>query len=68
MNDGGWTARSRTSPAMSRHLERTVRSLSEAAPVFAALGDETRLAVIAAVHRGPPIARLSEVRPSAVRR
>ena len=32
---------------MSRHLERTVRSLSEAAPVFAALGDETRLAVIA---------------------
>ncbi|HVG83418.1 MAG TPA: metalloregulator ArsR/SmtB family transcription factor [Vicinamibacterales bacterium] len=47
---------------MSRHLERTVRSLSEAAPVFAALGDETRLAVIARLCTEGPlsIARLSE--------
>jgi DNA-binding transcriptional ArsR family regulator len=47
---------------MSRHLERTVRSLAEAAPVFAALGDETRLAVIARLCTEGPlsIARLSE--------
>ena len=47
---------------MSRHLERTVRSLSEAAPVFASLGDETRLAVIARLCTEGPlsIARLSE--------
>jgi DNA-binding transcriptional ArsR family regulator len=47
---------------MSRRLERTVRSLSEAAPVFAALGDETRLAVIARLCTEGPlsIARLSE--------
>ena len=47
---------------MSRHLERTVRSLTEAAPVFAALGDETRLAVIARLCTEGPlsIARLSE--------
>lgn len=47
---------------MSSHLERTVRSLSEAAPVFAALGDETRLAVIARLCTEGPlsIARLSE--------
>jgi DNA-binding transcriptional ArsR family regulator len=47
---------------MSRHLERTVRSLTEAAPVFAALGDATRLAVIARLCIDGPlsIARLSE--------
>ena len=47
---------------MSSHLERTVRSLSEAAPVFAALGDQTRLAVIARLCTDGPlsIARLSE--------
>ena len=47
---------------MSRHLERTVRSLTEAAPVFAALGDATRLAVIARLCTDGPlsIARLSE--------
>jgi DNA-binding transcriptional ArsR family regulator len=47
---------------MSRHLERTVRSLAEAAPVFAALGDETRLAVIARLCTEGPlsIARLSQ--------
>jgi DNA-binding transcriptional ArsR family regulator len=47
---------------MSRHLDRTVRSLSEAAPVFAALGDETRLAVVARLCIDGPlsIARLSE--------
>jgi DNA-binding transcriptional ArsR family regulator len=47
---------------MSRQLERTVRSLNEAAPVFAALGDATRLAVVARLCTDGPlsISRLSE--------
>lgn len=47
---------------MSRHLERTVRSLTQVAPVFAALGDTTRLAVVARLCTDGPlsIARLSE--------
>jgi DNA-binding transcriptional ArsR family regulator len=47
---------------MSRHLERTIRSLADAAPVFAALGDATRLAVVARLCTDGPlsIARLSE--------
>jgi DNA-binding transcriptional ArsR family regulator len=47
---------------MSRQLERTVRSLTEAAPVFAALGDATRLAVVARLCTDGPlsISRLSE--------
>lgn len=47
---------------MSRHLDRTVRSITEAAPVFAALGDGTRLAVVARLCTEGPmsIARLSE--------
>jgi DNA-binding transcriptional ArsR family regulator len=47
---------------MSRQLERTVRSLTEAAPVFAALGDATRLAVVARLCNDGPlsISRLSE--------
>ena len=48
---------------MSRRLERrTVRSLTEAAPVFAALGDATRLAVVARLCTEGPLstARLSD--------
>jgi len=47
---------------MSRQLERTVRALAEAAPVFAALGDATRLGVVARLCTDGPmsIARLSE--------
>lgn len=47
---------------MSRQLDRTVRSLTEAAPVFAALGDATRLAVVARLCTDGPlsIARVSE--------
>ena len=47
---------------MSRQLDRTVRSLTEAAPVFAALGDATRLAVVARLCTDGPlsISRLSE--------
>jgi DNA-binding transcriptional ArsR family regulator len=47
---------------MSRQLEQTVRSLTEVAPVFAALGDATRLAVVARLCTDGPlsIARLSE--------
>jgi DNA-binding transcriptional ArsR family regulator len=47
---------------MSRQLERTVRSLTEAAPVFAALGDPTRLAVVARLCTEGPLstARLSD--------
>lgn len=47
---------------MSRQLERTTRALTEAAPVFAALGDPTRLAVVARLCTEGPlsITRLSE--------
>ena len=47
---------------MSRQLERTVRALGEAAPVFAALGDPTRLAVVARLCTDGPlsITRLSD--------
>ena len=46
---------------MSRQAERTARALTEAAPVFAALGDATRLGVVARLcTEGPQsIARLS---------
>jgi len=47
---------------MSRQLERTVRSLTEAAPLFAALGDATRLAVVARLCTEGPLStsRLSD--------
>jgi DNA-binding transcriptional ArsR family regulator len=47
---------------MSRALSVNVRRAAEAAPVFAALGDETRLQLLARLcHEGPlSIARLSE--------
>ena len=47
---------------MSRRREGTVRVLEDAAPVFAALGDPTRLAVVARLSREGPqsITRLSE--------
>jgi DNA-binding transcriptional ArsR family regulator len=47
---------------MSRRLDRTVRALTDAAPVFAALGDATRLGVVARLCTDGPlsIARLSE--------
>jgi DNA-binding transcriptional ArsR family regulator len=50
---------------MSRQRERTIRSLTAAAPVFAALGDATRLAVVARLcTEGPQsTARLSEGAP-----
>lgn len=46
---------------MSRRLEHTTRALHEAAPVFAALGDATRLAVVARLCTDGPqsITRLS---------
>jgi DNA-binding transcriptional ArsR family regulator len=40
---------------MSRRLERTVRSLTDAALVFAALGDGTRLAVVARLCKEGPL-------------
>jgi DNA-binding transcriptional ArsR family regulator len=47
---------------MSRHKGRTVPELTDSAPVFAALGDETRLQLVARLCDGGPlsIARLSE--------
>lgn len=47
---------------MSRQLERTVRSLAAAAPVFAALGDATRLTVVARLCTEGPLStsRLSD--------
>lgn len=47
---------------MSRAADRTARELAEAAPVFAALGDETRLGVVARLCTEGPlsIARLSD--------
>jgi len=47
---------------MSLRLERTIRSLTEAAPVFAALGDPTRLAVVARLCTEGPLSttRLSD--------
>jgi DNA-binding transcriptional ArsR family regulator len=47
---------------MSRRLDRTSRPLAGAAPVFAALGDVTRLGVVARLCAEGPlsIARLSE--------
>ena len=47
---------------MSRQLEQTTRALADAAPVFAALGDATRLGVVARLCADGPlsIAKLSE--------
>lgn len=47
---------------MSRAAEQTARDLAEAAPVFAALGDVTRLGVVARLCTEGPlsIARLSD--------
>jgi DNA-binding transcriptional ArsR family regulator len=46
---------------MSRAHSATARSVPDAAPVFAALGDETRLALVVRLSEGPlSIARLAE--------
>src|SRR5712671_1031350 len=54
--------RSRTSNAMSRSRSAAVAKIAEAAPVFAALGDATRLRLVARLCGDGPlsIARLSD--------
>jgi len=53
MNDNGWTGRSSISRSMS--------SKRSAAPLFAALGDATRLRLLGRLAGGPlSITRLSE--------
>ena len=54
MNTGGWDAADEEHRAACRILARLSRSARSYAPVFAALGDPTRLSLIAKLARGVP--------------